>query len=164
VPLKTDAYYRRIAEEAVRQTAIVEPPVAVDAVAVCAGVPVRFVRLPKFFSGAAVNEDGRTVLVINAMHDEFARRRCLAHLLAHVLILLDDDSEGYPRDMREDHREADIVAEEIVLPSNMLIEQANKWFNDYRYLARIFSVGETEVLERMQRLGLLKDRGFVWEY
>ena len=46
----------------------------------------------------------------------------------------------------------------------MVVEQARKWFNDYRYLARLFGVSESDMMEKMRDLGLIKSRGVVWDY
>lgn len=162
--LTTDAYFRTIAADALRKTGVVEPPVAVDEVAAVLGIPVKLIHLPAFFSGAAVNEEGMPLLVINAALGEAGRRRYLAHLLGHVLLVLDDPRIGYPRDSSSYHREADVVAEELVLPSRMVVEQAQKWFNDHRYLARLFGVTESEMLLKMKELGLMRARGAAWDY
>ena len=161
--LKTDAYYRTIADEALRKTGIAEPPIAVEAVAERLGIPVRLVHLPAFFSGATVNEDGMPVLVLNSALDELGRRKQLAHLLGHVLVVLDDPHAGYPRNS-PDHHQADVIADELIVPSWVLVEQAAKWFNDYRYLARLFGVTESEIVSRMRELGLMKAHGLVWDY
>ena len=162
--LKTDAYYRTVADEALRNTGIVEPPITMEAVAMRLGVPVRLVHLPAFFSGAAINEDGMPVLLLNSALEEAGRRRHLAHLLGHVLAVLDDSQATYPREGRLDHHEADVIASELILPSWMVVEQAAKWFNDHRYLARLFGVTEAEMLSKMRELGLVKSRGLVWDY
>jgi hypothetical protein len=46
----------------------------------------------------------------------------------------------------------------------MVKEQARKWFNDYRYLARLFGVTEGEMLSKMRMLGLIKSHGIMWDY
>ena len=162
--LKTDAYYRTVADEALRHTGVVEPPIAMEVVARRLGLPVRLVHLPAFFSAAAINEDGMPVLVVNSALEEAGRRRHLAHLLGHVLAVLDDPQATYPRDGRLDHHEADVIASELILPSWIVVEQAAKWFNDQRYLARLFGVTEAEMLSKMRELGLVKSRGLVWDY
>lgn len=164
MPLKTDAYFKTIAEEALRQTGITEPPVQVESVAAHLGIPVRLAHLPAFFSGATVNEDGMPVILLNEAAGEITRSRTLAHLLGHVLIVLDNPMAGYPRNISPSHHEADVIAEELILPAWMVVEQAAKWFNDYRYLARLFGVGEPEMMEKMHALGLLKAQGIVWDY
>ena len=163
MPLKTDAYFKTIAETALRQTGIAEPPVQVEAVAAHLGVPVRLVNMPAFFYGATVSEDGMPVIILNSRFDEVSRERTLAHLVAHVLLIMQDASASYPRDT-DVHHEADVVAEELIMPAWMVVEQSAKWFNDYRYLARLFGVSEGEMTARMEALGLLKTHGIPWDY
>ena len=164
MPLKTDAYYKTIAEQALRQTGIIEPPVEVESVAAHLGIPVRTAHLPAFFSGATVNVDGMPAIILNEAAGEPSRARTLAHLLGHVLLVLDDPAVGYPRNASASHHDADVVAEELIMPAGMVVEQAAKWFNDYRYLARLFGVAEQEMIVKMRALGLLKAQGIVWDY
>jgi Zn-dependent peptidase ImmA (M78 family) len=164
VSLRTDAYYKTIASSALRQSGIVEPPVAIESVAGRFGIPVKLVHMPAFFSGAMVYEDGMPTIVLNSVLDDNAKRRYLAHLLSHVLLVLEDPETGYPRNQEFVHKEADIVADELLLPADMVAEQAGKWFNDYRYLARLFGVTEHEMLVKMGRLGLMRARSVVWDY
>jgi Zn-dependent peptidase ImmA (M78 family) len=163
VALRTEAFYRTIAGDVVSRLAITEPPVQVEEIAASFGVPVRQVRLPLFFSGSIVYEDGLPVILVNAARDEPVRRRTLAHLVAHVLLVL-NDAEGYPRDTSAEHVNADAVARELLMPSPMVLEQARKWFNDYRYLARLFGVGESEMMDKMLDLGIIQQRGIHWQY
>lgn len=162
--LRTDAYYRQLAEKAVRDAGIEEPPVPVAAIAERMGVPIFRVAFPHWFTGMLVHEDGMPLIVLNAVKDCTTQDAAIAHLLGHILILLDDVSERYPRGELESHRAADVLAEELVVPGFMVIEQAAKWFNDYRYLARLFGVSEKRMLEKMQALGLIKLRGILWDY
>ncbi|MCX8006869.1 MAG: ImmA/IrrE family metallo-endopeptidase [Coriobacteriia bacterium] len=162
--LRTDAYYRQLAEQAVRDAGIEEPPVPVAAIAELMGVPIFRVAFPLWFTGMLVHEDGMPLIVLNAVKDRTIQDQAVAHLLGHILILLDDAAERYPRDDLEGHRAADVVADELVVPGFMVIEQAAKWFNDYRYLARLFGVSEKRMLEKMQALGLIKLRGILWDY
>lgn len=164
MPLKTDAYYRAVADEAVRQAGMTEPPIDIGAIASRLGSPIVLVQLPTFFRAAAIDRDGILILVVNASLDETSRRRHTAHLLGHVLAALDDRQDGFPRDAGPDHHVADVVGAELLLPSRMVEEQAAKWFNDYRYLARLFCVSEGEMLARMGELGLVHSRGLAWDY
>lgn len=120
--------------------------------------------MPAFFHGATVNQDGMPVILLNSTFRDVSHQRTLAHLVAHVLLLLDDPSAGYPRNAEPRHHEADVVADELVTPAWMVVEQSAKWFNDYRYLARLFGVSEDEMTARMQVLGLLKAHGIAWDY
>lgn len=163
MPLRTDIYYRDMAGETVQKAGITEPPVDVWAVARNLGLPVRATPLPEFFYGALIAEDGMPVAVLNSAKDQLRQRNALAHLLGHVLVVLDDPTLGYPRGTG-DHRVADVVAAEIVAPAYLVKDQAMKWFNDYRYLARLFAVPESEMLDRMKAAGLIQSRGITWDY
>ena len=164
MPLHSSAYYRRLASDALEKAGVDEPPVPLEVVAGRFGVPVRMVSLPLFFSGAAVNEDGLPVLLVNAQRGEEHQRRTLAHLFGHLLLVLDDPAATYPRNTAADHQEADLVAAELMLPEVLVRDQALKWFNDHRYLARLFGVTEGEMTDRMQELGIIKQRGILWDY
>lgn len=161
--LRTDSYYRTLAQDSLRKVGAAEPPVAVEAVAASFGVPVYTTQLPQWFSGAIVYEDGMPVILINGALGEIGKRRTLGHLLGHILVVLDSPGSTYPRDAG-DHHAADVVSEEMTLPTYMVDEQAKKWFNDYRYLARLFGVTESEMLEKMHAMGLVKQRGMLWDY
>ena len=161
--LRTDAYYRTLAQEALRKAGAEEPPVAVEEVAAGLGVPIYKTKLPSWFSGAIVYEDGMPVILLNEAIGEIGVRRTLGHLIGHILVVLEEPGATYPRDKGE-HHVADVVASEMTLPTYMVDEQAKKWFNDYRYLARLFGVSESEMLEKMHAMGLIKQRGILWDY
>jgi len=164
VAIKNNAYYRGIVQEALADAGISEPPVPVELVAERLGLPVRPVAMPAFFSGAVINEDGLPVMLVNASKDEMGRRRVLAHMLGHILAVLDDPQETYPRDTSMEHTGAEIAVQEFIMPESLVLDQAQKWFNDYRYLARLFGVDEQEMLNKMVDLGLIKQRGIQWDY
>jgi len=163
VPLRSDAYYRDLVERTLREAGVEEPPVDVGSLAAHLGVPVRGARLPGWFKGALVYEDGLPVILLNEARDEKAKRQALGHMIAHVFIMLDDPDVGFPREQPE-HHHADVMADEWVLPAFLVRDQARKWFNDYRYLAGLFGVSEDEMVGRMQDMGLLKKRGIYWDY
>jgi Zn-dependent peptidase ImmA (M78 family) len=104
------------------------------------------------------------LLLMNATASEPSRRAALGHMLGHVLMRLDDPTTPYPRDTESDHHLADMMADEFILPEFMVRDQAAKWFNDFRYLARLFGVSENDMMERMRELGIIKSRGVLWDY
>jgi Zn-dependent peptidase ImmA (M78 family) len=162
--LKTDAYFRDIAARALEGIGCVEPPIPVDQIVESMGIPVRPVNLPSFFTGATVYEDGLPVFVINWARPELDRRRATAHMLGHVLLALAGEEDAFPRDSAE-HRDAELVARELMLPAAMVIDQARLWFNDYRYLARLFGVDESVMLERLREMGVIRGpQGDSWDY
>jgi Zn-dependent peptidase ImmA (M78 family) len=163
LPLKSDIYYRALVERTLRETGIVEPPVDLGPVAARLCLPIITARLPAWFKGALVYEDGMPVVLLNAGGSEESRRDALAHMLAHLLVRMEDPDVPYPRAL-PDHRLADAMAVEFRAPKYLVTDQASRWFNDYRYLARLFAVSEGEMLSRMRELGLVKRTGVVWDY
>jgi len=162
--LRTDAYYRAVAADALTRLAVIEPPVPIDVLVEAFGIPIRAVNLPPFFTSAMVYEDGLPVMVLNWAKPELERRQALAHMLGHVLLVLAADGHTYSRQAGP-HGDAEAVARELMLPTAMVIDQARLWFNDHRYLARLFGVDETDMVARMRELGLMKGpTGVVWEY
>jgi hypothetical protein len=164
VKLRTEAYFKRIAEDALGLVGVSEPPVPLEDVIASLCIPVRPVRLPPFFTAATIYEDGLPIMVVNTAKTDDEVRRALAHMVGHVLLLLADDTETFPR-QNFDHSAADKVAREILMPAGLVQDQARIWFNDYRYLSRLFAVTEPEMLERMRELGLIRNQGgFVWDF
>jgi Zn-dependent peptidase ImmA (M78 family) len=161
--LRTEAYFRQVAEDALALTGAAEPPVPIDDVIASLCIPVRMVNLPPFFTGATIYEDGLPVMMVNASRPEIERRRAMAHMLGHVLLILADESDAFPRG-NFDHTAADSVARELIMPAALVIAQARLWFNDYRYLSRLFGVSEGTMLERMRELNLVKNQGIKWDY
>ena len=161
--LRTEAYYRQVAEDALRSAGVTEPPVSIGELVASLSIPVRPVNLPAFFTAATIYEDGLPVMVVNYAKPEIERRRALAHMLGHVLLLLADHDDAFPR-ANAAHGDADLVARELITPSSLVIEQARTWFNDYRYLSRLFGVSEGVMLDRMRELGLITDRGIMWNF
>lgn len=164
MPLRTIAYYRQLAEDSLKKAGVIEPPYDLAGLAAHFGVPVMRIRLPAFFAGALIAEDGLPVILLNTNREELVQRRTLGHLLAHIIMVLDDPAATYPRNTQGEHTAADAMSESLMLPEFMVSEQARKWFNDYRYLARLFAVPESQMMERMRDLGILKARGIVWDY
>lgn len=161
--LRTDAYYRGIAEDALTLIGVTEPPVPIEDVVASLCIPIRMVDLPPFFTAATIYEDGLPVMVVNSKRPEIERRRALAHMLGHVLLLLADESDSFPR-WHPDHSDAEAIANELIMPTGLVTEQARTWFNDYRYLSRLFGVTEGLMLERMRELHLVRSHGVVWDY
>ena len=84
-------------------------------------------------------------------------------MVSHLLVRMEDPDVPYPR-AHPDHRLADAMAVEFRTPKYLVTDQASRWFNDYRYLARLFAVSEGEMLSRMRELGLVKRTGVAWDY
>ena len=161
--IHSDAYYKRLAEDRLQEAGVLEPPVPLERVSEALGIPVRLAALPTFFIGALLNEDGLPTILLNSAIGDRERRRAFGHTIGHMLMVLADDGGSYPRDVSE-HHEADLVSRELIMPDYLVVDQARKWFNDHRYLARLFGVTEKDMLEKMTELGLVRDRGIRWDY
>lgn len=161
--LRSDAYYRGLADKALKEAGFTEPPVPVEELAQRYGIPVRYAVMPAFFSSAIIAEDGLPVILVNSTRDEYVRRRALAHSMGHILAVIDDPQGSYQRDIG-DHADAELVADELLTPAFMVIDQSQKWFNDYRYLARLFGVSEQEMMRKMVQMGIIQQRGILWDY
>lgn len=120
--------------------------------------------MPPWFSAALIYEDGMPAVLINSAREPHIQMAGLGHVMGHLLVVIDDPDADYPKDALTNHHEADLIAEELETPSFMVIDQAQKWFNDYRYLARLFGVSEKRMLEKMGALGIIKNRGMIWDY
>ncbi len=162
--LRSDNYYRDLAANAVRQAGIEEPPIPTSLVAARLGVPVVESSMPPWFAAALIYEDGMPAVLINSAREPHIQMAGLGHVLGHLLVMIDDPDSGYPKDGLTYHHEADLIAAELETPSFMVIDQAQKWFNDYRYLARLFGVSEKRMLEKMSALGIIKNHGLMWDY
>jgi Zn-dependent peptidase ImmA (M78 family) len=164
VGLRTQAYFMKVAEDALAGAGVFEPPVPVTKIIESLGVPIVPVNLPNFFTAATVSTDGLPAMIVNYVQPEPVRREALAHMLSHLLLMLDDPANGFPRD-KGDHNDANMLARELTMPSKMVIDQSRLWFNDFRYLARLFGVGEAAMLERMRELGIVNNQqGIRWDY
>jgi hypothetical protein len=151
VPLKSDSHYRELVGSTLRDAGVAEPPVDLAPVLSRLGLPVVTAPLPAWFKGALVYEDGMPVLLLNEAASEETRRDAIAHMVSHLLVRIEDPDVPYPRS-HPDHRLADAMRDEFRMPGYLVVEQASRWFNDYRYLARLFAVSEGEMLSRMREL------------
>ncbi|MGB4440713.1 MAG: hypothetical protein WBJ62_00595 [Coriobacteriia bacterium] len=161
--LQGEQEYRRLVEDELRAVGFLEPPVEIEAVAAHLGVPIVAFDLPLWFTAALIYEDGLPMILVNAARPQAIRRVGVAHLLGHILIVMAMPGAGYPRDAGP-HLGADFIAAELETPAFMVRDQAQKWFNDYRYLAGLFGVTEVRMFESMRDLGLIKSKGVIWEY
>ena len=165
VGLRTQAYFRKVAEDALASAGVFEPPVPVTKIIESLGIPI----LPGESAALLHRRPPSTPTACRSWSSttpspsplaEKPSRTCSSHLL----LVLDDPSNVFPRDTG-DHSDADMLAHELTMPATMVIDQSRLWFNDFRYLARLFGVGEAAMLERMRELGIVNNQqGIRWDY
>lgn len=156
----TDVYYREKAAELVTGTGYQTPPIDVRAIAAGLGLEIIELSLPSWFFGVLMNVEGDPYVVINKMMPDHRKHFTIAHEIAHHV--LHKDEICYMKNSKRSyfHREADIFAAEMCMPSEMVRAEARKWFNDHRYLASLFGVSEIAMVRKMQELGLLRQGDF----
>ena len=164
VAVPNEQQYRQLVEEQLRAAGFVEPPVSIEAFAAHLGVPVRTFALPLWCTAALIYEDGLPAILVNSARPAAVQRAGLGHVLGHIVEVTAVPGAHYPRDTQQEHPVAEFISLEIETPAFMVRDQAQKWFNDYRYLAGLFGVTEARMFETMRDLGLIKSKGVVWEY
>lgn len=156
----TDAYYRAKADELVRKCGFASPPVDVRGAADTLGLEIVELSLPSWFFGVLMRVEGDPYIVINKMMPDHRKNFTIGHEIAHHILHKDDLCHMKNSKRSYFHREADIFAAELCMPSEMVRLEAKKWFNDYRYLAGLFGVSEIAMVRKMQELGLLRQGHF----
>jgi Zn-dependent peptidase ImmA (M78 family) len=160
VAIYSDTYYRKRAEELVRECGVRGAPVDTRAIAEHLGIEVVELTLPSWFFGVLMRVEGEPYIVLNRSMPDHRKRFTLGHEIAHFK--LHTGEFAYMKNCKREsyHREADIFAAELCMPEFLIRQEANNWFNDYRYLAREFGVSETAMVRRLKELGLLRDGHF----
>ena len=155
--LVTYIQYRRQAEELIRKFGFGEPPIDLRQIADGLGIEVIEMTMPNWFFGVLVNLKGDFYIALNKSMPEHRKNFTMAHEIAHHQ--LHGTELAYMKNCKRDyfHREADIFAAELCMPSFMVKTEARKWFNDYRWLAQNFGVSETAMVRKMQELGILRE-------
>jgi Zn-dependent peptidase ImmA (M78 family) len=156
----TDSYYRRKADDLVRELGLGEPPIDVWGIASKLGLEILELSLPSWFFGVLMRVEGDPYIVLNKAQPEHRKRFTLGHEIAHFLFHTEEFA--YMKNCKREsyHREADVFAAELCMPTYLVAEEARKWFNDYRFLARTFQVSETAMVRKMQEMGLLRPGHF----
>lgn len=140
-----------------RKFGIVRPPVPVRKIAEWLGVEIVEMTLPSWFFGVLLNIDDDQYIALNKCMPEHRKNFTIGHEIAHHQI--HSGELAYMKNCKRDyyHREADAFAAELCMPTFMVKEEAAKWFNDYRFMAGVFEIGETAMVRKLTELGMLKD-------
>lgn len=156
--------YRQMARALVQQFGFTVPPIDVYKIAAGLGIEVIELTLPNWFFGVLMNVNSDFYIAVNKGMSQQSKRFTIAHELAHFQ--LHGQQLAYMKNSKRDyyHREADVFAAELCMPSNMVKQEALKWCNDYKYLAQLFQVSQIAMVRKMQELRLLRASvNLAWE-
>ena len=158
--LTTYVQNRRQAEDLVREVGFDVPPVDQYVLAERLNIEIVEMTLPSWFFGVLVNLKGDFYIALNKGMPEHRKNFTLAHEIAHHQ--LHGAELAYMKNCKRDffHREADVFAAELCMPTFILKKEALKWCNDYRWLAKMFAVSETAMVRKLQELGILKNSNY----
>ncbi len=155
--LVTYVQYRQQAEALAKEFGYLEPPVDVRAIAEGLGIEIIEMTLPNWFFGVLVNIKDEFYISLNKGMPQHRKNFTIAHEIAHHE--LHGEELAYMKNSKREyfHREADVFAAELCMPSEMVRSEAAKWFNDYRFLANQFGVSETAMVRKLQELQILRN-------
>lgn len=155
--LVTYVQYRQQAEALAKEFGYMEPPVDVRAIAEGLGIEIIEMTLPSWFFGVLVNIKDEFYISLNKGMPEHRKNFTIAHEIAHHE--MHGEELAYMKNAKREyfHREADVFAAELCMPTEMVRAEAAKWFNDYRFLAGQFGVSETAMVRKLQELQILRN-------
>lgn len=165
---------QRIVVELLLQAGVTEPPVPVEQLARMAGAIVRYVPFEGELSGMLYQEEGQSVIGVNALHSPTRQRFSIAHELGH-LRLHQGRKLHVDRNFRTLHRdehsaqgtdpeevEANDFAAELLMPSAWLERDLANYEFDYEQddvlhtLAERYRVSLQALMFRLTNLGMLR--------
>jgi len=160
----THWYLHKKASDLLGQLEIDGPPVDLKLIVERLGIEMVEMTLPTWFFGTLLNIKGSFYIVINRLMPETRKKFTLAHEIAHYA--LHENQLCYMKNCKRDyfHREADVFAAELCMPTEMVKKEARNWFNDYKFLAHLFEVSEVAMVRKMQELKLLKGNDYTWVF
>lgn len=161
MPLIGHQHFRDKAASLLDDLGIQKPPVDVYAIADTLGIEIMELTTPDWFSGALLNIKGDFYIVLNKKLPYGRKSLTIAHEIAHHQ--LHKEELCYLKNETKLHlqKEADIFADELVMPAFMVKAEANRWFNNSKFLAGLFGVKEAAIKKKMVKLGIIKPNGGV---
>lgn len=162
MPIFTHKYIKERAQELVDRFGISRPPVDVRGIAAGLGLEIVEMTQDTWFFGMLLSFHEDFYIVVNKLLSEPRKRFAIAHEIGHFELHRKDMS--YTREKAKEyvHREADVFAAELCMPTKMVKRQASEWYNDYKMLAEIFEVTEIAMLDKLKELGMVRKVGFGW--
>lgn len=163
MPLYSHKQIREKAEKLLRQFGMDEPPIDVRKLTKLLGIEIVELSLPTWFFGALMQVENDNYIVLNKIMPEPTKVFTISHELAHHQIHPGEICYMKNRLRPYFHREADVFAAELCMPSWLVKREARKWFNDYKFLAKIFNVPETAMIRKLEELALVPKGYYAWQ-
>lgn len=164
MPIYTNLYIREQASELFKEYGIDELPVDVRKIANNLGIEIIEMSTDVWFYGMLTRYEDDHYVVINKIMPETRKRFAIAHELGHYVMHRNDLVYQRTPDKEYFHREADVFALELCIPTPLLKREAINWFNDHIFLAKLFDVSEPLMAKKMEELGLIPKGRFSWVY
>lgn len=164
MPIYTYGYIKDKALALINDLNITEPPVDVREIASRLGIEIVEMSTDTWFYGALTKYNNDYYIVLNKMMPETRKRFTISHELGHYLLHSQDIAYQRRPDKEHYHKEADMFAAELCIPTPMIKHEAPKWFNDHKYLADLFMVSEPLMVKKMEDLNLIPKGKFNWVY
>lgn len=164
MPIYTHQYIKDQAQAIIEEFAIVELPIDVREIARRLGIDIIEMSVDGWFYGMLTRYSEDLYIVVNKMMPETRKRFAIAHEIGHYQLHNRDLSYQRSPDKEHYHREADVFALELCVPTPFIKREAYNWFNDHKFLANLFGVSEALMVKKMEDLDLIPKGKFNWNY
>lgn len=164
MPIYTHSYIKEEAQALLEEFNIRRAPVDVRAIAKGLGIDILEISTDQWFYGVLTRYGDDFYIAVNKVMPETRKRFAIAHELGHYQLHAHDLDYQRRPDKEYHHREADVFALELCVPTQLLVREAFSWFNDHRVLADVFGVSEPLMVKKMEELNLISKGKFNWVY
>ncbi|MHB0977031.1 MAG: ImmA/IrrE family metallo-endopeptidase [Candidatus Aquicultorales bacterium] len=162
MPIFTHRYIKDRAESLLAGLGVTRPPINVWKLADGLGLEIVEMTQETWFYGMLLGYRDECYIVVNRILSEPKKRFTIAHELGHYDLHRKDFTYSPAKEKEYLHREADVFAFELCMPTKMVKRAAGEWNNDYRALASVFGVTETAMLRKLDEMGLAPKAKFDW--
>ncbi len=162
--LYSHKYIKEQANQLLKKFNILEPPIDIYKIADELNIEIIEMTMPNWFFGVLMEVKNDFYIILNKMMPESRKIFTLAHEIAHHQI--HNDKIAYMKNTKRPyfHTEADVFAAELCMPSELVRKEARNWFNDHKYLAKLFGVSEVAMVRKLEELKLIPEGRHNWEY
>jgi Zn-dependent peptidase ImmA (M78 family) len=164
MPIYTHLYIREKAIELIEKNNITEPPIDVKKIASSLGLEIMEMSNDLWFYGMLSRYEDNFYIILNKLMPETRKRYAIAHEIGHFQ--LHGHDLDYQRSTDDDyrHREADVFAEELCIPTEMLRRIAPDVMNNHKILAQMFNVSEPLMIKKMEDMRMLPKGRYSWGF